>query len=468
MPLRLRLALLNAALLAGAIVLLSAIAYAQLGRSLAEALDDSLDAQAKNLAAVYQARAALPPRTRARVIAQPAVFSSPSFLIQVLEPEGAIVERSSGLGNRQLPVNPETLRLAGDGEDVYETLTLDRQHVRIFTMPILAEDEFLGYIQVARSLEGTEQALDFLKSTLVQAGAAVLAVSFAAVWLLAGASLQPIARITQAAREIAHSGRLDRRLPPLRTRDEVTRLAETFNQMMARLEGAFTAQRRFVGDASHELRTPLTTIRGNIEVLRRSGSVREPEMAEALDDMLAESERMSRLADGLLALARADAGQELARARVQLDEVLRSAYRELQPISGEVQLAMDVVEPLDMAGDADALKELLLILVDNGLKYTPAGGTVTIGLKGEDGQAILSVADTGLGIAEDDIPHIFERFYRAPSARAAGGTGLGLAIARWIAEAHHGRIDVVSEPGKGSTFTVRLPVTVDGSEFFLI
>ncbi|MSQ24233.1 MAG: HAMP domain-containing histidine kinase [Chloroflexi bacterium] len=457
MPIRLRLAILNATVLAGAIFLLSTFSYAQVSRNLAESLDESLRTQGDNLGTLFAARAGLPSPTDQRIIPQPGVFSSPSFLVQVLDPEGAVVERSSGLGNRLLPVNPEAVRTAGNGEAVYETVILDGQSVRLFTAPLFADEEFIGYIQVARSLQAAEQALNFLRSTLIPAGAALIAVAVAVAWWLAGASLNPLSRITRAAGEIALSGRLDRRLEQLKTRDEVADLTATFNRMMDRLEGAFAAQRRFVADASHELRTPLTIIRGNIETLRRSGSVTHPEMREALDDVVAETERMTRLVGGLLALARADAGHELTRTVVSLNEVVDKVYREVLLSADHVDFILGRIEPIQVRGDADALKQLLLILVDNGLKYTPAGGTVTLELERRAETACLQVADTGLGISADDLPNIFDRFFRSAAARGREGTGLGLSIARWIAEAHGGRITVKSAVGAGSSFTVEIP-----------
>jgi two-component system, OmpR family, sensor kinase len=478
MPLRARLTLLDAVLLAAALVLLSIVAYAQVSRNLSESIDESLRTQSENSASLYQARGTLPSPPEQRVIPQPGVFSSPSFLVQVLDPEGKMVERSSGLGNRQLPVTPDSVRQAGEGDDVYETVILDGQPVRVFTTALFAEDEFIGYIQVARSLQAADQALDFLRSTLIRVGAALSAIAVVAAWFLAGATLNPIGRITSAAAEIAASGRLDRRLDRVGTRDEVARLAETFNRMMDRLQSAFATQRRFAADASHELRTPLTIIRGNIEMLRRSGAVDHPEMQEALDDVIAEAERMTRLVSGLLALARADAGQEIARGPLRLDELVELVQREVQPISGEVSVEITRLDPVEIEGDTDALKQLLLILVENGIKFTPPAGTVTLSLAveatrisrrparvngsraGADlrrGTVRIEVHDTGPGIAAEDLPHIFDRFYRSATSRGREGTGLGLAIARWIAEAHGGTIRATSSPGQGAVFTVELP-----------
>jgi signal transduction histidine kinase len=456
-PLRLRLALLNAIVLAGAILALGMLTYALEARSLLDDLDESLHTQAGNLTTVYQARATLPPRTRERVIPQPSVFSGPTFLVQVLGTDGSVLERSAALAGSTLPVKEQTLLRAGEGAEVFESVLLDRQQMRVFTTAMVSDEEFLGYLQVARPLQPPLDALATLRTTLLGAGAMLLVVSMFVAWLLAGYSLRPIGRITQAARAVALSGRLDSRLTPVATRDELARLVETFNAMMDRLEGAFTAQRRFVADASHELRTPLTTIRGNLELLRRSGAVRDPEMGDALEDVIGETERMARLVQGLLALARADAGQKLELQPIQLDELAHSVYREVQLLAGGVAIRLSRVDPVEVIGDADALKQLLLILAENGVKYTPPGGAVTLSVVYDQSDVVLSVQDTGPGIPPDVKPHIFERFYRAPTARSQGGTGLGLAIAQWIASEHGVQIVAESEPGSGTTFSVRMP-----------
>ncbi|HWP29602.1 MAG TPA: ATP-binding protein, partial [Chloroflexota bacterium] len=207
-----------------------------------------------------------------------------------------------------------------------------------------------------------------------------------------------------------------------------------------------------------ELRTPLTTIRGNVELLRRTRDLPPEEVEEALTDIASETQRMTRLVTELLQLARADAGLELPREPVRLDEVLRSVHRQTQLHKPEVEVQLAVDGPAEVLGSTDALQQLFLILVDNALKYTPAGGRVTLRLELQDGQYAARVADTGIGIDPEDLPHVFERFYRSTKVRQEGGTGLGLAIAKWIAEGHGGRITVVSTPGQGSTFTVWLPI----------
>ncbi len=456
MPIRLRLTIWNSLVIMGALLLLGGLTYGLEARSLTEEIDESLRVQARNLQSVYEVRAALPPRARERIMPQPSVFSAPAFHVQILDPNGEVVERTAALGARRLPVNLGDLERAGGSEEIFRTVTLDGQDVRTFIASLATDDEFLGYVQVARSMEALEDALELLARTIIGAGAALLLVSLIVAWLLAGAALRPVQRITETAREIGFSAHLDRRLPALGTRDEIARLGDTFNGMLDRLENVLNSQRRFVADASHELRTPLTTIRGNVDLLRRSEAVTQPEMQEALEDVRSEAERMSRMVAGLLALARADAGHALAREPVRLDQLLAAVHREAQTLAGGVAVQLGTVRPAEVVGDHDALKQLLLILVENGIKYTAPGGTVTLSVQLERGRAAVQVRDTGCGIAPADLPHIFERFYRSPAARASGGTGLGLAIAHWIAEEHRAAIDVASDVNIGTTFTVSL------------
>jgi signal transduction histidine kinase len=251
----------------------------------------------------------------------------------------------------------------------------------------------------------------------------------------------------------------------------VGQLAGAFNEMLERLESIFRAQRRFVADVSHELRTPLTTIRGNVDLLRRIGGTD----SESLCAIQKETDRMTRLVGDLLLLAQADAGHlPIAREPVLIDAVMAEiAHQTRVLVENRLQVILDCPqlegdEPLIVRGDADRLKQLLLNLADNAIKYTPDGGQVFLCLSQTDGWVRLTVADTGSGIPPEDLPHIFDRFYRAeksrwrkpsPSEESPGvGVGLGLSIAHWIAAAHGGHIEVQSERGKGSAFHVWLPL----------
>jgi len=225
--------------------------------------------------------------------------------------------------------------------------------------------------------------------------------------------------------------------------------------MYGGLAASIDAQQRFVADASHELRTPLTIIRGNIDYLQRA-KVLDP---EALADMASESERLSRMVDELLTMARADAGQEIQLEPLPLGPLVADACRKAQAMPHTVEFRAELPEALDLVivkGNSEWLTRLLLILIDNAFKYTPSGSvTVRAGRQGDG--VVIQVQDTGIGISKEDLPHIFERFYRADRARARGGAGLGLAIAHWAAGTHHGRLTADSELGKGTAFTLWLP-----------
>ena len=265
--------------------------------------------------------------------------------------------------------------------------------------------------------------------------------------------------MTRTARAIGHSADFSRRLEEPGEHDELGRLALTFNEMLADLDHAFTTQRRFLADASHELRTPLAAIRTNVEALLRGADADPEERDASLRAIARETDRMGRLVADLLALARADAGQPLVQKPVELDALLIEVYQQQRRLADGLNLSLGELEQVEIQGDPDRLKQLALNLVDNALRYTPPGGDVTLDVVREGDWAVLRVRDTGVGIPPLDLPHIFDRFYRVdrPRTRQAGGTGLGLAIAKWVAEAHGGRIDVESVVDKGSTFSVFLP-----------
>jgi signal transduction histidine kinase len=311
------------------------------------------------------------------------------------------------------------------------------------------------------SLQGVESTLR--RAAGLMAGGTLLAVLLAALvgYAMARAALRPVDRVTQTALLITRAEDLGRRLEAPSQQDEVGRLSATFNEMLGRLDALFHAQQNLVADVSHELRTPLTTIQGNLDLLRRGALEDSPARGEAIRAIESDINAMSRLVADLLLLAQADAGVKLELHPVELDTLLLDVYRQAQTLSQGVRVKLGAEDQAQVMGDPDRLRQLLLNLVDNALKYTPNGGEVTLSLQREAEWVRVSVSDTGIGIAPEDIPHIFERFYRSDKARTRGsraGTGLGLAIAKWIAEAHGGRIAVESQPGNGSAFTVWLPL----------
>lgn len=281
-------------------------------------------------------------------------------------------------------------------------------------------------------------------------------VTFSAGWLVAGRALRPVTVLTDAARTISRCQEFARRVPVVHPRDELGRLATTFNEMLGSLETAYGAQQRFASDASHELRAPLTTIQANLELLGRTPALPGEERERALAEATAEAERLARLVADLLALARADAGQQIRREPVELDRVLMDVLGQARHLAQGQRLEVGQLEPLRVMGDTDRLKQLVLILVDNAIKYTRPPGRIVLELKRAGDSARLTIRDTGVGISAEALPHVFERFYRADPARSRdpGGTGLGLPIARWIAVQHGGTIELESALSQGTTAIV--------------
>lgn len=394
-------------------------------------------------------------------------FASSGLFVQLVNAENHVAGTSNSLGDRALPAAP----VSPDNPVVlYRTVDVDGQAVRTVQRQVITRDgRYFGAIVVGESLASVERTLDRLRRLLLVAAGIGLPLAALGGWLLAGRALRPVDRITATAADVAAAAgspdALATRLEVPATGDELARLAATFNLMLDRLETAFRAQRRFVADASHELRTPLAAIRGNLDVLVRRAAAGAPpgqDDLDALTDLQRESARMGRLLDDLLALARAEAPARgpSPRAPVRLDLVAAEALRTAQPLADRHTLDLAVAAEPVVAGDPDRLHQLLLLLIENALRHTPAGGTVTVDVGTVGDQAQVQVRDTGPGIAPEHLPHLFEPFYRVDTARdrATGGTGLGLAIARSITTAHDGAIGVASTPGDGSTFTVRLPL----------
>lgn len=329
-------------------------------------------------------------------------------------------------------------------------------HALVFTSPIYTRDSrYLGSVQILSPLTTLEAATERLLRVTIGVGAVALLLSFMISSVLAGQVLQPIEMINQTAKQITDANDLSRRIPYNGPPDEIGQLILTFNTTLERLERLFKTQRRFVADVSHELRTPLTTLQGNLDLIKRHGIE-----AASLEAMESELKRMTRLVGDLLLLAQADSGYlPLEEREVDLDTLVIEVHKQAKVLSQTVKVRLAPPEPARVKGDADRLKQVLLNLVTNAIKYTPDGGEVTLSLTAEGGYAFIRVTDTGIGIPKEDLPFIFERFYRVDKARdrQIGGAGLGLSIAKWIVEAHHGRIEVESEVGKGSTFTVQLP-----------
>ena len=444
--------------------------YTLLARSLAAEIDQSLSDRAQEINRAMQRVPSVPHRPRV-VVPRPSRFASAGTFVQVSNLDGSILGMSENLGNTKLPLDAAAVAAIRARRDYYEVAWIQGERVRLYSTPLIVNGAPGGIIQVARSLDPVERSLARLRWFAGSGLLVALALSGLVVWLTSGRALRPLEDVIDTAAAIGASGDLSRRVAQSTSTGEVGRLAATFNRMLARLENSdaelraayakvertLEGQRRFVADASHELRTPLTTIRGNASLLRQFPTLTSEDRVATLAQISHEAERMSRLVQDLLTLARADAGQPLARVPVALAPLVEDVVSQARVLAHGQQVTTNGVRPVEVLGDPDALRQLALILLDNALKYTPPGGRILVHLEPAGNDARLAVSDTGVGIDPKDLPHIFERFYRADHARQAGGTGLGLSIAEWIAAQHGGKIEVVSTPGCGSTFTVCLP-----------
>lgn len=382
--------------------------------------------------------------------------------VTVVNREGRVVDFSINLP-KPLPISDELVRRAMRGEIGYQTAdVLDVGRLRMIYIPVLRPqfEPFVIIVAVPTEFVGAE--IGTLSRRIAAIIIAVLVLAGVSGLLLARRALRPISEISLAVQRLTERN-LHERLPEPRTGDEIDELVKVFNQLLARLDHAFDAQRRFTADASHELCTPLTVLKGETEValLER----RTPEEYEALlRSNLEEIERLSRLAANLLLLARSDAGeQQIVKDLIVLNDLIAEACARLSPLAKEREIEVYVNAPqlILLEGDRLALEHVIMNLLSNALRYTPRGGQVSIeAALTADGFARLDVCDTGIGIPPEALPHIFERFYRADNARAhePQGSGLGLAICQAIAKAHGGRIEVESELGKGSRFTLFIPL----------
>ena len=459
-PIRLRLTLWYVVLLAIVLAVFIAGVYLILSQSLYRHLDESMLNQANTLLEVIQQyegdRLFLPSEVSLRDQSQDEHF------VRLFATSGNLLRFYSTDTLRQAPVDAEVVANTLRGEFIRRRVKIgeDEDLIRVITLPIRRDGEIVGVLEVGQSEEDISDTLTSLLQIMILAcPVALLAASFNGVFL-AGRALSPIDNITRTAHQISAvdlSRRLNLRLPD----DEVGRLARTFDEMIARLDNAFQRQRQFTADASHELRTPLTIIKGQIDVcLQRD---REPgAYRQVLQATNAEVDRLIRLTGSLLTLTRADAGQISLRFEdVDVAEVVTGVFEQIRSAASDkgVECQLDPGPPAMIRGDQDLLLQLMLNLSDNAIRYTPSGGQVTLGWRVNKDQVQLWVQDTGIGISQEHLPHLFDRFYRVDKARsrAEGGVGLGLAISHWIAEAHQGSIHVESAPGKGSTFTVLLP-----------
>ncbi len=463
MSIRLRLTLLYTAILALTLIAFSVILYLTLAQTTLGVVKDTLADEAKRLLSERSVDFV----RRGLVITVPSSNRAiQNTFVQTRRLDGNIEFRSpnSVEADIELPLQAQVRTRVLEAGYAYDFATIRNTRFLVYSKPITYSERVVGVLQVARSLEDQDRALDVVRRTLLAGSSIAAILAFGIGWVLAGTALRPINRITQTAHAIGAERDFGRRVSHAGPQDEVGRLATTINTMLAALQGAYRqeaqalqAQRRFVADASHELRTPLTTIRGNIALLQRDPPISSTDRTAVLADMVDESERMSRLVHDLLSLARADAGRQLRRETVPIKPLIEDVCRKAKTLGPDRTIICAEVHNVAILGDPDALKQVLLILLDNALKFTPAPGEITLSTTVRNGRVRISVRDTGIGIASDTLQHIFERFYRGDSSRTGGGAGLGLAIAKALVDALDGTVSVASQLGVGSEFMIELP-----------
>jgi signal transduction histidine kinase len=437
-------------------------------------------------------------------------YRDPGVAVEILDAQGHIRYYSASDTATSIPLSPAARQAVLEGKPpILYTSTVGNEHVRVEALSVRAPLEnseeivvnpdgtlahggpIIGVLLVAKSLNDIDSTLFLLKTLILISGLVTLAGTLLVSWILATHVLRPLTGLMTTARAIAAStargtrpGNLSQRVYRHRGQDEMAQVIDTFNAMLDSLESATQAQRRFVADASHELRAPLTTIQGNLAFLQRHLRELPPEEQRTmLADAHGETLRLAQLVEELLLLARADASEDRSvqvpqaiaseedsapqQPLVELDhtmlQLVRQMRRRLNVEGSEVKLEIGHIEAVRVRGDEEIIRRVILILLDNALKYTPGSngantGIVTVSLERKDRQAVLSVHDTGIGIGPDDLPHIFERFYRADRARSRHGTGLGLSIAQVEVEQLGGHITAESTLGKGSIFKVWLPL----------
>jgi signal transduction histidine kinase len=519
--LRMRLLLWYGVLLAAALGLFAALILILTMNAIEQNIDSDVIAEARIASLniqpeLYPQSPYWPPRLSLNAID---TYREPGIAVEILDAQDTIRFRSGSDINTTIPISANTFKMTFSGQTTWYTATVSGDRVRVEVLPIHASTSvvltsmndqanaqsnasvpttnnapIVGILLVAKSLDDVDDTFSMLRTLLLVSGFTILVGALVGGWIIASRVLYPLTEIATTARTIANAtargtriGVLNQRVRRPRGDDEMVQVVDTFNEMLDSLERATQVQRRFITDASHELRAPLTTIQGNLAFLQlHQNELPLEERQTMFTDALEETVQLSHLVEDLLLLARADASAEIpttkseqveSRSKVntyqlplELDrvvlELVRKLRRRLSLEGSTLKLEIGHIEPVRVRGNEDNLRRITLILLDNAIKYSPARddgscSCVTISLKQMDRMAFLCVQDTGIGIDPADLPHIFERFYRANRARPRQGTGLGLSIAQTLVEQLGGYITAESLPGKGSTFKVWLPLGED-------
>lgn len=456
MLLRLRLTLLYSLLMGGVLLIFGAVAFSLVDTVLLSQVDDKLDGVADEFIAI----SSFNNLKEVKFGPAPADLEV-NVYAQVWGLDETLQDSYRALGFETVAFDPLSTRT---NRPRFREARVDGNPFRVLSVPLKQGGSQVAVLQVALPLDSIEAARTYLAYVLLVTWLYGVVVAGVVTWFTLGVTLAPIETIVETAEHINRADDLSRRIPHQGLNDdEIGSLVNTFNQTLERLEVLFTSQQRFLADVSHELRTPLTVIKGNVDLIRRMKQFDE----ESLVSIDQEAGRLTRLVGGLLMLAQAESGKlPLTFQPVELDILITEVFQEMWIIAGsKVHVHLNEIDQIQVNGDRDRLKQVLINLVANAIQYTPQDGDVFLSVAKVADQARIICRDTGPGIPAEDLPHIFERFYRAEKSRTRGratGFGLGLSITKWIVEHHGGRIEVDSTEGEGTTFAIWLPILVKG------
>jgi heavy metal sensor kinase len=446
--LRVRFAAWTSGLLLVILTVFGVYVYISMARGLSTAIDDSLTVNAAQVAAglsIENGKLILPDS----LVETPenADLRGPDFTIRILTPQGTLLKEFGDFHNLPVSLKQSFSTFSDPATDT---------DIRIYNYPVYDNNQFIAMVQVAQSLQDMQDTLQSLLATLLISVPILVTLAGVSGYFLAARALAPIDQITSTARRISAKD-LSARLNVPVTDDEVGRLTQTLNDMLARLDDSFQRERQFTNDASHELRTPLTAMQAILGVTRERRRAPE-EYEQALDDLGEETDRLRTLVENLMRLARGEKQRNNPLEEVNLSTLLKDVADSLRPLADAKSLSLicETSENLTVLGDSDELIRLFVNLLDNAIKYTECG-EITITATDDEKDTVIKVADTGIGIPPEHLPHIFDRFYRVEESRTLRGAGLGLAIAKEIVRAHHGEIEVRSKIGQGTTFVISLP-----------
>lgn len=450
--LRSRLTFLHSAFIAGMLFVFGAAIYVLVNVILLIQVDTTLESTAREIIQIARTT-----NLNAVDLGNSGMDMTSNIYVQIWGTDNKLNASSVNIRALSQPLDPEGLRA---GVTVYQDAHVGGNHLRVLSVPLRHSERVIGILQVGASLAVVDTARGNLLSAIVSVSVLVVVFSSIGSWVTLGRALAPLDSIRDTVDQINRADDLSRRIPDQGGLDaELENIVIAFNQTLERLESIFNSQQRFITDVSHELRTPLTVIKGSVDLMRRFKKADE----DSLNSIDQEAGRLTRLVGGLLMLAQAEAGKlPLVFKPVELDLLLTEVFTEMRVLAGsKVQVHLNDIDQVIVNGDRDRLKQVLLNLVANAIQYTPPGGEIFLSLSRIGDQGRLIVRDTGPGIPAEDLPHIFDRFYRAEKSRTrskVSGFGLGLSIAHWIIEQHGGEIKVESKQGEGTTFVIWLNV----------